>query len=110
MELDITDAITKLTEEITMQVVETQKEFIFKTIHPYCENVLQIEVDKEELKQILLNGIQCRQTGHWDIQALESGIEIWTCSHCGWTRTTLPGIETWGYCPKCGAKMEKKVK
>jgi hypothetical protein len=50
--------LTKMVEEITMQVEETQEEFIFETIHPYCENVLQIKISKEELKQILLKGAQ----------------------------------------------------
>lgn len=54
--------ITKITEEIIMQAKETQAEFIIETIQPYCENILQTIIDKEELKQILLNGIQKQQT------------------------------------------------
>lgn len=54
--------ITKITEEIIMQAKETQAEFIIETIQPYCENILQTIIDKEELKQILLNGMQKQQT------------------------------------------------
>lgn len=57
MEFDI----TKMVEEIAMQAIENQEEFIFETINPYCENVLQMKVNKEELKQILFNGIQKQQ-------------------------------------------------
>lgn len=57
MEFDI----TKMVEEIAMQAKENQEEFIIETIHPYCENILQIKINKEELKQILLNGIRKQQ-------------------------------------------------
>ena len=50
--------ITKMVEEIVMQAKENQEEFIIETIYPYCENILQMKINKEELKQILLNGIQ----------------------------------------------------
>lgn len=57
MEFDI----TKMVEEIAMQAKENQEEFIFETIRPYCENVLQMKINKEELKQILLSSIQKQQ-------------------------------------------------
>lgn len=57
MEYDITEMV----KEIAMQAKENQEEFIFETILPYCENILQIKINKEELKQILLNGIQKQQ-------------------------------------------------
>lgn len=53
--------ITKMVEEIAMQAKENQEEFIFETIRPYCENVLQMKINKEELKQILLNSVQKQQ-------------------------------------------------
>ena len=49
---------TKVIEEIVMQAKENQEEFIFETIRPYCENILQMKINKEELKQILLNGMR----------------------------------------------------
>lgn len=52
MEFDM----TKVAEKITMQVKESQEDFIFETINPYCEDILQMKINKEELKQILLNG------------------------------------------------------
>ena len=58
MEFDI----SKMVEEIVIQAKENQEEFIFETIFPYCENILQMKIDKEELKQILLNGMQKQQS------------------------------------------------
>jgi hypothetical protein len=57
MELDM----TKMVEKIAMQAKENQEEFIFETIRPYCEDVLQMKINKKELKQILLNGMQKQQ-------------------------------------------------
>ena len=54
MEFDISKAV----EKIVMQVQENQEEFIFETIRPYCESILQMKINKEELKQILLIGMQ----------------------------------------------------
>lgn len=53
--------ITKMVEEIAMQAKENQEEFIIETIRPYCENILQMKINKEELKQILLKGMQKQQ-------------------------------------------------
>lgn len=58
MEFDI----TKMVEKITMQVKESQEEFIFETINPYCEDILQMRINKEELKQIILNGSRKQQS------------------------------------------------
>ncbi len=54
MEFDV----SKLVNEIIMQVEENEEDFIFETIRPYCENILQIKVNKEKLKQILLNSMK----------------------------------------------------
>lgn len=53
--------VTKIVEEIVMRAEENQEEFIIETIYPYCEDLLQIKINKEELKQILLNGMQKQQ-------------------------------------------------
>lgn len=56
--MEINFNATNIVEEIVMQVKENEEEFIFETILPYCENILQIKINKEELKQILLNSMQ----------------------------------------------------
>lgn len=72
--------ITKVVEEIAMQAKETQEEFIFETIQPYCENILQMKINKEELKQILLNGIQKQQPCE-DCISREEALKI-LCDKC----------------------------
>ena len=61
MRIDIGKEVKEIVEEMTMQAIENQEEFIFETIRPYCENVLQIKINKEGLKQILLNNVQKQQ-------------------------------------------------
>lgn len=124
--------ITKMVEEIAMQAKENQEEFIFETIQPYCENILQMKINKEELKQILLNSIQKPQQkmGRWikiplmwchypSIGCVKnkkcvndewcSSCEFWRaedfdykCSKCGKTYS-----EVENFCPNCGANMRE---
>lgn len=61
MRIDIGKEVKEIVEEMTMQAIENQEEFIFETIRPYCEDVLQIKINKERLKQILLNNVQKQQ-------------------------------------------------
>lgn len=55
--------MTKVVEEIVTRWKENEEEFIFETIHPYCEDILQLKINKEELKQIILRG--SRPNGKW---------------------------------------------
>ena len=98
MEFDI----SKMVGKIAMQAKENQEEFIIETIHPYCENILQIKINKEELKQILLNGIQKQQpnVGKWI--AHPSTYAHLVCSKC---LSNAPYDCKTNYCPNCGAKM-----
>ena len=57
MEFDI----SKTVQEIVMQAKETQEDFIIETIYPYCEDILQMKINKEELKRILIKGMQKSQ-------------------------------------------------
>jgi len=50
--------VSKVVEEITTQVHEDYENFIFETISPHCENILQMKINKKELNKILLLGIQ----------------------------------------------------
>jgi hypothetical protein len=43
---------------IQIQLTETYEDFVYDTILPYCEEVTQLKLNKEELKRILLLGIQ----------------------------------------------------
>ena len=48
------DLISSITEKISEKVTENHEEFIFETIRPYCENVVQMKVSKRDLEQALL--------------------------------------------------------
>ena len=41
-------------QKIITEAQETEDEFIFTTIQPYCENVLQRKISKKELESALL--------------------------------------------------------
>lgn len=98
--------MTKVVEEIAMQAKENQEEFIFETIHPYCENILQMKINKEELNRIILRGV--RPKGKWI--RITNGVtrEKYICSECG-RQIEEDGIEEliaikYPYC-HCGAEM-----
>lgn len=48
------DFVGVITEKISTQVTESHEEFIFETIRPYCENVVQMKISKRELERALL--------------------------------------------------------
>lgn len=49
---------SEVTSRIIMQIRETEEEFIYERILPYCEEILQRKLSKAELKRILLLGLQ----------------------------------------------------
>lgn len=113
--------MTKVVEEIATQAKENQEEFIFETIHPYCENILQMKINKEELKRIILRGV--RPKGKWIEDAEnfykavnEKGggvnentpyfVDDIACSECLSKFSVIDNeTERWKYCPNCGAEM-----
>lgn len=106
--------MTKVVEEIAMQAKENQEEFIFKTIHPYCENILQMKINKEELNRIILRGV--RPKGKWilnDYQGVQAvGYLRYHCSECGREICSkyhgkISLLKEYPYC-HCGAEMEMK--
>ena len=44
-----------MTEKIILKVQETANEFIFLTIQPFCEEVLERKISKQELEKILID-------------------------------------------------------
>lgn len=98
--------ITKVVEEMSVRIRETEEEFILDTIFLYCQETLQRKINKAELKQIILRG--SRPKGKWiDIRVIKSfhydGEPRVRCSRCG-------NEEEWSsnYCPDCGAEMEDR--
>lgn len=46
--------INEVIKELTMKAMENESDFIFQTIQPYCENVLEKRISKKELELALL--------------------------------------------------------
>ena len=52
--------VTTYIERLAKRMKETEEEFIFETIFPYCEEILQIKISK----QILINALMEYQENH----------------------------------------------
>lgn len=52
--------IEKITVDYATKVRETEEEFIFQTITPFCCNILLKIISKKELKDTLLRGEQMK--------------------------------------------------
>lgn len=52
--------IEKITVDYATKVRETEEEFIFQTITPFCCNILLKRISKKELKDTLLRGEQMK--------------------------------------------------
>lgn len=48
------EEVNGMIQKIITEVQETEDEFIFTTIQPYCENVFQRKISKKELESALL--------------------------------------------------------
>ncbi|MBR4719759.1 MAG: hypothetical protein IKP31_05900 [Lachnospiraceae bacterium] len=48
------DPLTEITEKISMQVKEDTDNFIFESIRPFCEDIVQTKISKNELVAALI--------------------------------------------------------
>lgn len=58
---ELNDSITKITKTVfnfVTQFHETEDEFIFETISPFCIDILRRMISKKELKEMLLRAEQ----------------------------------------------------
>ena len=54
MREELNDSITKTVVNFVTQFHETEDEFIFETISPFCVDILRRMISKKELKEMLL--------------------------------------------------------
>lgn len=54
MREELNDSITKTVANFVTQFHETEDEFIFETISPFCIDILRRMISKKELKEMLL--------------------------------------------------------
>lgn len=45
-------------KNITIEIKETQEDFIYKTIYPYCEEIAEQKLNKKRLEKLLLLGME----------------------------------------------------
>ena len=48
------DNVYSYLDELKMKVVETEEEFIFETIIPFCESITQMKLSKQDITDALL--------------------------------------------------------
>ena len=100
-------------ERIIMKVRETEKDFIWETLDPFCFSVENRQLSKAELdRAIKLMGkykegkwihiSKCRafMTFH------EGDTGSWVCSNCNHVPVSETAWE-YDYCPSCGSRMER---
>lgn len=77
--------------------METFDNFVFQTISPFCEEILELKINKRELEQALLKA-QARKP------RFNLFTEMYYCPLCsGIVGSTL---FTDNYCPRCGQKID----
>lgn len=103
------DSIYGAIYEVQMESKEEHDRFIFDTILPYCNEVLRMQISKEELKAALTLWAQVKsgnnltiKMGEWKINS--DGYYPY-CSECGFEPKEMTN-----YCPKCGALMSESLK
>lgn len=94
--------VLEIMNEIITQIKESEEEFIYKLINPYCETIVEKRLSKKELEKILRRGMQERKKGKWREKYI-GGCMMDVCSECGQKITT--GYFKFNYCPNCGAEM-----
>lgn len=65
---DVIDCILKVRQDVQ----ETEEEFVYKTILPYSETIIEHKLEKEKLKRILTNGMQAESKANEIIAEIES--------------------------------------
>lgn len=96
--------------EIQKQVIETEDEFIFRTLYPYCNDILETKISKETLKKALVHSkdlvplqVELEADGYADGELV---YDYGKCPKCGWQFEE--GDKDWEepYCCHCGQKLK----
>ena len=103
------DSMYETTYNLQMTAKEEYERFVFDTIAPYCNQITQTTINKEEIKAALTLWAQVKsgnnltiKMGEWKINS--DGYYPY-CSECGFEPKEMTN-----YCPKCGALMSESLK
>ena len=72
---DLFDCVLKVEKEIR----ESEEEFVYRSISPYCEHIAEKKLSKEDLKDILTKGMQAESKANEIIAEIENQ-ERWLVS------------------------------
>lgn len=99
----LADAVKSETAKIIRQVQETEDNFIFQTLKPYSENIVEREVSKKDLSRAIINYFN-PITPFWRYN-------LPRCNTC-YTPLLYPLEKIKGldyiYCYKCGRRMRRR--
>lgn len=84
---------------ITTRVTEYTDKFIFETIRPFCEEIVQMKIEKHQLEQALLKAQPRKITVVW-------GRDI--CPSCNLDITDLVKGMPECYCKRCGQHILRR--
>lgn len=77
------------------------------SINPTESDYIFIDEAVQRLEN--LPPIQERKNGKWKWSSADNGWADWTCSVCGYTKTTDIHVKlSWKYCPWCGSDLRGK--
>ena len=89
--------------------LKTQDEFIFQTVQPYCENIAEMRITKDELKRAMM--LLRQQEPVEPVRTPETFHSMFSCGNC--TATVgfhMRAENRWRfkfkYCPNCGRKVK----
>ncbi len=57
-DMDYSEMVREMAYGIEKQIRETEEEFIYTTISPFCERIVEKKLSKQELEKILRKGMQ----------------------------------------------------
>lgn len=111
---EITEAPDGSMIQIVTRVFETQDEFIFETIRPFCETQAHMAITKDELIRALTLLREQEPVKpiikESQIKTIGGSKVTWKLSCCGWCGTPIEeATDTttcWNYCPNCGRRIE----
>lgn len=85
--------------DITTKVKEDYDDFVFETIRPFCEDVVQMKIEKYQLKQALLKAQPRKIT-------VVCGKDICPSCHLDITNSVKGMLEC--YCKRCGQHILRR--
>ena len=99
---DISDAPEDALFQVVTKAFETQEEFIFQTIQPFCERQAHMVITKDKLIRALTL-LREQEPVKW-LKISPAG--IYECSGCGQNVFTSD-IEVYRFCHGCGRTVKR---